>query len=37
MLALEDTFYLLKFDQEAVDAAIAQGEEVDEDGYEEAF
>jgi len=30
-------FYLLKYDQEAVDAAIAQDQEVDEDGYEEAF
>jgi coatomer subunit beta' len=37
VLALEDTFYLLKYDQEAVDAAIAQDQEVDEDGYEEAF
>lgn len=37
VLALEDTFYLLKYSQEAVDAAIQSEQEVDEDGYEEAF
>lgn len=38
VLALEDTFYLLKYDQAAVNQAIAQSQgEEDEDGFEEAF
>lgn len=38
VLALEDTFYLLQYNADVVDAALARpGTDESEDGYEEAF
>ncbi len=33
----ESSFYVLRFDREAVDAAFESGAAIDEDGIEEAF
>ena len=38
VLALEDTFYLLNYNSDLIDAAMARpGSEESEDGYEDAF
>ena len=33
----ESSFYVLRFDREAVDAAFESGQPIEEDGIEEAF
>ena len=36
-IATEESFYILKYDADAVTAALASGEEIDEEGIEDAF
>jgi len=36
-IATEESFYILKYDADAVTAAFASGEEIDEEGIEDAF
>lgn len=36
-ITAEDSFYILRFDREAYDAALASGTDVGDEGVEEAF